>query len=617
MSRVAEAVFVMAAGQSPYLFELADALRHELEGLGIRTALSTEGFPDPRGGSAYVLLGPHQYYAIEGHAAPPEPSVFARTLLICSTPPESEHFKENVALAPGSAGVFELGERSVRALYEAGVRAQHLPIGYTPYWDRFDATRDRPVDVALYGAYTERRGRALGSYADSLWRHRSALWFSDDSPRSEKTGEDKWALLCGSKALLCIHRRDEPQFEWLRAVHAIHAGCAVVSEHSAGHPPLVPGDHLLMGRLETLGHLAQNLIEDPSALAEMRARAYGFLRDELPMSRHVVPLAEAIERVAALPATGRGTRPQRAAQDPPAPQPPSLTADPDASALRHALKETQLQLIELRRDIAGLRAAAAGETLAPTVLRSTAAFAAAPQPRVSVVIPVYNHAQRIIEALESVRTNWFKDVEIVGVDDGSSDDSRQAVEGWMGEHGEVSVSLVVHPVNRGLPRARNTGIDFARGELVLMLDADNTLLPHCIERLVEALDRDAGAAFAYGILSAFDARGPRRLLSQFGWDPRRLRTGNYIDALALIRTAVLRELGGFKTDRRLFGVEDWDLWATMADAGHAGAFVPEIVARYRISGVSMLSVTGLSHTAMFAAMAEYHPELMRGVEPPL
>jgi glycosyltransferase involved in cell wall biosynthesis len=176
---------------------------------------------------------------------------------------------------------------------------------------------------------------------------------------------------------------------------------------------------------------------------------------------------------------------------------------------------------------------------------------------------------------------------------------------------------VAHPTNRGLPHARNTGIDFARGEFALMLDADNALLPHCLERLVSALDHEVDAAFAYGILSAHDGSTARRLLSQFDWDPRGLRTGNYIDALALVRLEALRRVGRFKTDSRLYGVEDWDLWATMADAGYRGVFVPEIVGRYRISRASMVNLAGLSHTTMFAAMAEHHPQLMSGIEPPL
>jgi glycosyltransferase involved in cell wall biosynthesis len=277
-----------------------------------------------------------------------------------------------------------------------------------------------------------------------------------------------------------------------------------------------------------------------------------------------------------------------------------------------------LQLMELRRDIASVSETVRTGRLPTTRFEAaTSAYSAWRQPRVSILTPLYNHADHVSAALDSVLTNRFRDLEIVIVNDGSTDDSLVAVKRWMAKHDDVSAAVISHTVNRGLPRARNTCLDFARGELSLVLDADNELLPHCLGRLLNAIEHRPQAAFAYGILKAFDLGGPSHLISQFEWDPPRLRRENYIDALALIRTAALRGIAGFATDRRLYGVEDWDLWATMADAGHSGVFVREIVGRYRVSATSMLSITNISPTAMYAAMVERHPELMSGVEPPL
>ena len=79
---------------------------------------------------------------------------------------------------------------------------------------------------------------------------------------------------------------------------------------------------------------------------------------------------------------------------------------------------------------------------------------------------------------------------------------------------------------------------FARGELVFVLDADNVLYPRCIERLVDALDADPGATFSYGMLEMFDEQGPVACAARFPWQPERLRDGNFIDAMALIRGRV-------------------------------------------------------------------------------
>ena len=115
-------------------------------------------------------------------------------------------------------------------------------------------------------------------------------------------------------------------------------------------------------------------------------------------------------------------------------------------------------------------------------------------------------------------------------------------------------------------------------------------------------------------LSATD--GYRHLLSQFPWDPRRLRRGNYIDAMSLLRIDVVRRLGGYTTDRRLYGWEDYDLYCRLAEAGHVGAFLPEIVARYRVSPTSMVSFSNMSVSSAFIALKEHCPTLMKSVVPP-
>ena len=70
-------------------------------------------------------------------------------------------------------------------------------------------------------------------------------------------------------------------------------------------------------------------------------------------------------------------------------------------------------------------------------------------------------------------------------------------------------------------------------------------------------------------------------MSWLDWDPERLAWGNYVDAAALIRRRLLVEVGGYATDPRLYGWEDFDLWCTFAGRRLHGVRVPEIVARYR------------------------------------
>jgi glycosyltransferase involved in cell wall biosynthesis len=236
-------------------------------------------------------------------------------------------------------------------------------------------------------------------------------------------------------------------------------------------------------------------------------------------------------------------------------------------------------------------------------------------PRLSVICPLYNHADVVGQALASLAAQGFADWELVVCDDASTDGSGQVVEAFLESHPSLAALLVRHPVNRGLPAAtRNTAISQARGEYLLALDSDNELYPHCMERLVGALDAAPDAAFAYGILEQFDRSGPVGLSGYFGWEPERLAQDNYIDALALMRRSTLTELGGYSEDRRLFGWEDYDLWCRIADRGGRAVHVPEIVARYRLAPGSTLSLTNLSTREAREALAEHCPHLYEGVD---
>jgi glycosyltransferase involved in cell wall biosynthesis len=245
-------------------------------------------------------------------------------------------------------------------------------------------------------------------------------------------------------------------------------------------------------------------------------------------------------------------------------------------------------------------------------VHETPARKTAEAPAVSVITAVYDHAEHVAIALESVERGRYRDFELIVVDDGSTDASEDVVREWMEAHPETQGLLLRHPANRGLPATRNTAIEHARGRHVLMLDADNELFPNCLGRLVEALEGDPSAAFAFGILQKFDDNGPKGLLGVSGWDPRRLRVTNYIDALALVRREVLEEAGGFDTDIRLYGWEDYDLWCGIAERGGHPVHVKEIVARYRVASDSMISLTNLDREGPRAELAQRYPRLFAG-----
>lgn len=214
----------------------------------------------------------------------------------------------------------------------------------------------------------------------------------------------------------------------------------------------------------------------------------------------------------------------------------------------------------------------------------------------TVVIPLYNYEQYVVEALESVAAQTVPVLDLIVVDDSSTDQSLSVAMHWIERNAKrFNRVMVVHNTpNAGLSASRNVGFCLAQSRFVLPLDADNTLSPKCIETCLAVIEQ-SGAAYAYPIQQQFgDANDT---LSATPYDPRRLINGNYIDALALVRKAAWAMVGGYESVKH--GWEDYDFWCKLAEFGLFGQLVPEILARYRVHGASMLrTVTDLNRNKL-------------------
>lgn len=630
-----ELAFVMSPKQNWFFREMVAAIRHELDAQGVASSLHEE-FPEPSPDRIYLLVPPHEYVALEGRDALPSDQLLARTIFICAEQPGTVHFEDDVELAARAGAVFDINPRSVELFKQFGIGAQYLALGYTECWDHFDRGRERDIDLLFLGAYSLRRAWFLNSYASLLSKWNCYILLSDNS--APNTGgstsflaEEKWDLLSRAKIMLNLHQGDEPYFEWLRAIQAMHCGAVVVSEHSTGYDPLSPAQHIFFGRAESLGQIADQLLLDPDYVAGIGQAAHDFISWSMPLAASVAELAGTARTLVARPIPDGdawlGRRAKAQPVMPPAFPTVAATEPKDAvlNLLRAGLKDSRLDLLGLRRQLTRIEATirSPGRQPPPTVesVRQTRGWAACRGATVTTITALYNYSDLIGTALDSLAAGGFEDFEAVIVDDGSGDGSAEAVCEWMERHEEVAVQLVRHPINRGLGAARNTAVDFARGRYCFVLDADNLLYPRCLETLVAALEADPEATFAYPILEAFGmvesyiAIGGSPLVSYFGWHPERLRHTNFIDALSMIRTDKLRALGGYATDRRLFGWEDYDLWCRIAESGGYGRLVPQMLARYRVSPSSMRSLTDLSVGDAMTALIERNPELMAGVIP--
>jgi GT2 family glycosyltransferase len=181
----------------------------------------------------------------------------------------------------------------------------------------------------------------------------------------------------------------------------------------------------------------------------------------------------------------------------------------------------------------------------------------------------------------------------------------------MATHDGRPLKLVELADNMGLAEARNRGFLEARSREILLLDADDELLPHGPAALHDALATDSDAAFAYGFLARFGLEC-EDLLGTSPWDPTLFRHGNYVPVTcSLVRRSVWELVGGYSAEGLLeLGWEDMDFWLRLVDAGQHGAHVRRIVGAYRLHGVSMSTVTNTHAPALMAFLRERYPRVM-------
>lgn len=182
------------------------------------------------------------------------------------------------------------------------------------------------------------------------------------------------------------------------------------------------------------------------------------------------------------------------------------------------------------------------------------------RPAVSVIIPTYNRASLVCEAVASVARQTFRDYEVIVVDDGSTDETAERVGGL-----PVAVRYF-RQANAGAARARNAGIEAARGEWVAFLDSDDLWREDKLAICLDAV-RASGSPVLFHATAEIDERGQpvpgRSRRAMGGWILEPLFRHCFVHTpTVVVRRSVLTEVGGF--DERLPVCEDYHLWLRLA-----------------------------------------------------
>lgn len=213
-------------------------------------------------------------------------------------------------------------------------------------------------------------------------------------------------------------------------------------------------------------------------------------------------------------------------------------------------------------------------------------------PLVSAVAICYNHRRFLEDCLDSVRRQSYPRVQLIVIDDCSTDGSAEAIEEWLARTG-TAAEFRAHDTNHGICATRNEALTLARGDYVACISTDDMWLEDKLAVQVDAMERQAqSVAVVYGDAAMIDDAGNPLPTGYLDWlrgtsfdSPPEgdvyaaLLEASFVPAATtLIRRWALEEAGGY--DESL-AFEDWDMWLRLARRWRFG-FTPRVVARYRI-----------------------------------
>jgi glycosyltransferase involved in cell wall biosynthesis len=211
------------------------------------------------------------------------------------------------------------------------------------------------------------------------------------------------------------------------------------------------------------------------------------------------------------------------------------------------------------------------------------------QPIVSIIIPAYNAEEYIKEAVESALAQTYANCEVVVVDDGSTDNTRNVLAPYL----RAKKIIYIHQSNKGLAGARNTGVRKAKGGYIAFLDSDDIFLPEKIGKQVEILVEHPDFGVCYSDLMHFTGGSPRRFFHHRYTYPSGdifapLLKKQFINPLTVMARRELFETYGY-FDEALRRSEDWDLWLRWARAGIKFYYLDKVLAHSRIRSTGNLS----------------------------
>ena len=190
-------------------------------------------------------------------------------------------------------------------------------------------------------------------------------------------------------------------------------------------------------------------------------------------------------------------------------------------------------------------------------------------PRVSVYVTNHNYGRFLAQAMDSVLNQTMQDFELIAIDDGSTDNSREVMEGYR-SHPKV---VIVFQENKGLNVTNNIALRAARGTYVIRLDADDWLDPHALEVMASRMDRDESLGLVFPDYYMADADGNvSEIVRRHDFASVEMFDQPAHGACTMARREFLLEVGGYDESFRC--QDGWDIWMSL-------------IQRYKVANVNL------------------------------
>jgi glycosyltransferase involved in cell wall biosynthesis len=209
---------------------------------------------------------------------------------------------------------------------------------------------------------------------------------------------------------------------------------------------------------------------------------------------------------------------------------------------------------------------------------------------ISVLLPFYNAEKYLGEAIESVLAQTHRDLELILIDDGSTDGGTAIAKGYAAKDPRIRF---IQQANAGISETLNRGLKLARNEWVARMDADDVMMPNRLERQLDFISRQPDIAIASSFVYYINSRG--RIIGQSKSeysDPAAVAKAyanrqliGFTHPAVIMRKSVIEAVGGYRD--QFLAAEDTDLWNRVVETGALVVVQPEHLLKYRIHNESV------------------------------